>query len=97
MRSSREELIHALSSEFKKSEDLPDVERFAPRFNVSTGTIFCGEDKEYAARMLEEAEQYFMNSYQMLKASAINNEDRKKAEFCRIASEVIGLARVNKL
>ena len=97
MRSSREELIHALSSEFKKTEELPDVERFAPRFDASTGTMFCGKDKEYAVRMLEEAEHYFMNSYQVLKASAINNEDRKKAEFCRIASEVIGLARTNKL
>lgn len=97
MRSSREELIHALNSEFKKTEGLPDVEKYAPRFDASTGTMFCGEDKEYAVRMLEEAEYYFMNSYQMLKASAVSNEDRKKAEFCRIASEVIGIARKNKL
>lgn len=97
MRSSREDLIHALNSEFKKSEDLPDVEKYAPRFDASTGTMFCGRDKEYASKMLEEAEHYFVSSYQVLKASAVSNEDKKKAEFCRIASEVIGLARMNKL
>lgn len=88
---SRENLIQALNNEFKKkdNQELPSSEKYESRFDRATRTLYCGS-VSFKMDDIENAEQYFEDTFQYFSSSAGQNEDRaRKAEFCRIAAEAI--------
>lgn len=86
---SRESLIYALNNSLK-SQELPDANTYVSRFDASTGTFYCGENRyEYGQSKMREAEQFFKVISEFYKNSKEDSDNYKKAEFCEIARTAI--------
>lgn len=86
---SRADIIRELSAKYAK--ELPDenVENVKGYMQVETNTLICMDTQNQPMTIERQAQVYFEQAQVSLLKGNPKQEDKRKAEYCRIASQAI--------